>query len=531
MSTIYVGPSATGNDSGSSASNTLGIGSLDKAIQLAGAGGTVVLLSDHGAYNLTSTINLSHGGADGAAVTIVGQDSSGNAANVEFDGTRAATYTAGMAEGNVVFRLTTGANDLNFQHITFNNVGMAFLAAFDVHDIAISNMTANNVEYFFGDYASQSGGTATVSNLSVSNVDVHGFSKGVIRLQYDSHDIAISNVFGDSMHEDGDGIASGVHFDGTAHDATVVGCTMENAIATSATYWNGDGFTAERGNYNLVFQDCTARGNADAGFDIKAVGTVLSGCIAEDNARNFRLWADGSLINCQALDPHKFGGTGGQEQIQVIDGAQVTVTGGVFADSGSATQVVSFDGGGNIAFNGTQVVHADTGTLISGSGTYVLSSADLHTVVSTGTYSTNGASLLAPSTPVVVTTSDPTDTAQAPATDSSGSKGHKTITYSGDVGTGVVANPGLHGAGSSVPIASSTSATPGTGSTTVHVYGGASPAQLLAGLDATDHAAAGAHLAPVLHGLLPELGAASDFDHAHVQLFASLHLHGSDLLF
>ena len=626
MSTIYVGPSASGNGSGSSASNTLSIKSLDKAIQLAGAGGTVVLLSDHGAYNITSTINLAHGGTDGASVNILGEDSSGNAANITINGTRAATYTPGMAAGDTIFRLTTGANDLNFQHITFNNVGMAFLAAYDVHNIAIGNMTANNVQYFMSDYASVSGGTATVSNLSVSNVDVHGFSKGVIRLQYDSHDIAINNVFGDSMHEDGDGIAMGIHFDGTAHNITVSNSTMENALA-SGTYYNGDGFTAEAGVYNLTFQNDVSRGNADAGFDIKATGTKLINCTADDNGRNFRLWSDITLNNCTGLDPHKQGGTsGGQEQIQVLHGSTVTVVGGSFADSGSSTKVVLFDAGGTITFTGTDIVHASTGTLHGGTGTFVIDPTDVHTVAATGTFSTDGATLIASEqTPPPVQPADQAPTGatfsggtiaensaagtlvgtvhgidpdvgdtlsyalsdnaggrflidaktgavtvasgavldyetqssfaiKAVVTDSHGltyvapltvsltdvvetspakggsGKGHKAVTYSGDVGNAEVTNPGFHSTGTSQTVATASAAAPSTSSTTVHVYDTISTPAAIGSMDGLAPDLGTAHAATLDSVGVTGLAGLFDFGAGHFDLGGSTHLHSSDFV-
>jgi serralysin len=622
MSTIYVGPSASGNGSGSSASDALSIKSLDKAIQLAGAGGTVVLLSDHGAYNITSSINLSHGGTDGASVNILGEDSSGHASNITINGTRAATYTPGMSAGDTIFRLTTGANDLNFQHITFNNVGMAFLAASDVHDIAIGNMTANNVQYFMSDYASVSGGTASVSNLSVSNVDVQGFSKGVIRLQYDSHDIKIDNVSGDSMHEDGDGIAMGIHFDGTAHNITVSNSTMENAIA-SGSYYNGDGFTAEAGVYNLTFENDVSRGNADAGFDIKASGTKLIDCTADDNGRNFRLWSNITLNNCVGLDPHKQGGTtGGQEQIQVLHGSTVTVIGGSFSDSGSSTRVVLFDNGGTINFSGSEIVYA--GTLHAGTGTFVIDPTAVSTVASTGIFSTNGASLVSVSqTPVPLQPADQAPTGatftggtiaensaagtlvgtvhgidpdasdtlsytlsdnaggrflidahtgavtvasgavldyetqssfaiKAVVTDSQGltytapltvsltdvaettsshGKGHKAVNYSGSVGLADVANPGFHSSDSTGATQPASATLPGTNSSTVHVYGAGSAAELIPGVDSRNHASSAAHSAALDHVFVPHAVGFVDFDHAHLQLFGGTHLHESDFLY
>ena len=62
MTIVYVSPVGSGSKSGSSVSNALPVTSLDKAIQLAGAGGTVKMLADQGAYTITSGISIAHGG-------------------------------------------------------------------------------------------------------------------------------------------------------------------------------------------------------------------------------------------------------------------------------------------------------------------------------------------------------------------------------------------------------------------------------------------------------------------------------------
>jgi serralysin len=391
MSTIYVSPTGSGTGTGLTAGNALSATQLNKAISLAGPGGTVMMLADQGAYNINGSIAITHGGLVGAPVTVMGVDSAGHAQNIVINGTRPADYAAGNPPGNEIFKLFAGADNLVFENMTFNNVSLAFRACADISNITVQHMTADNVRHFFEDYASGTATTATVSGLTIQDVDVHGFSKAVIRLQYDTHDVVIRDVYGDSEHQDGDGIAMGIHLDDTVHHVSIIDSTMENAIATNNTYWNGDGFTTERGVYDVTFQNCVARGNADGGFDLKSTGTKLIDCIAEDNGRNFRLWGEATLINPTGLDPHKVGGSGGQYQIQILNGAKVTVTGGQFTDSGSSTVVVVNDGGVSITFNGTDFVHADGGKMKEGTAIFGLDPALIHTVTATGTYSTDGA--------------------------------------------------------------------------------------------------------------------------------------------
>ena len=187
---------------------------------------------------------------------------------------------------------------------------------------------------------------------------------------------------------------------------------MLNCMRTGS-YYNGDGFATERGVYDVTFQDDVARGNADGGYDLKSTSTVLINAVSEDNGRNFRLWGDVDLINPTGIDPHRRGGSSGQYQIQLMDGAHVSVTGGWFVDTGSATAVVRRDGTTSLSFSDTHVVYA--GSLISGLG---LDPGLVDPTIATGTYSTNaeiyvGGDVLPPPPPAILTGTSGDDTLQA----------------------------------------------------------------------------------------------------------------------
>lgn len=425
MSNIYVAPLASGNGSGSSAANAMAFSSLNTAIKAAGAGGTVLMLADQGTYRTTGTVTLTAGGTDAAPVTLRGVNSAGVPTDIQITGTRAA-YEKGMTQvGNDVFRLLSGANNLNFEGFDFHNVQTGFRFGADVRNITIQNMEATNVRWFINDVVSGSNTSASVSGLTVRDVVVDGFSRGVITLRYDSNNVLIERVVGDSKYQDGDGLATGVFMDGTVHNVVIRDSTMMNAIATSATgtYWNGDGFTAEERVYNLRFENTRAIGNADGGYDIKASNVVMTNAFSEDNGKNYRFWGQNvELVNPTGIDPHIRGGNSFQAQMWVADGARVSVTGGNFADSGSATRV--FDSSGTLTFNGTNVWYGDGSTLTTGSGISGLASSLVHKVSATGRYSTTGENLFSDTTTVVTvpTVTEPV----APSTSLTG-------TSSGDV--------------------------------------------------------------------------------------------------
>lgn len=363
---------------------------LNTAVDIAGPGGSVLLLADQGKYNAAGTITLTNGGTDAAPVTIKGVASNGSAMDVQIYGTRAPVYSAATAaSGGDVFRLLSGADNLKFEGMDFFNVENAFRVGASIRNLSIQNMEADNIRYFLYDIASGTNSAATISGLTVRDVEVHGFSKGVIRLQYNTNHVTIEDVFGDSEFQDGDGIAMGIHLDGTVHDVLIKDTTMLNAIATGTkgTYWNGDGFATERGVYNVRFENTLAAGNGDGGYDLKSTNTVLVNAVARDNAHNFRLWGEATLINPTGLDPHLRGGSASQMQIQLMTGAHVTVIGGHFDDSGSTTKVVVGASGSVINFDHTEFTYA--GTWNVGGKVLGVDQTLLHHVGATGSYSVN----------------------------------------------------------------------------------------------------------------------------------------------
>lgn len=75
-------------------------------------------------------------------------------------------------------------------------------------------------------------------------------------------------------------------------------------------------------------------------------------------------------------------------------GAKARVTGGSFADSGSATKVVLDHDSGAVTFSNTLFAHAANGSLSYGSNILGLAASIVKDVTATGTHSTNGTALL-----------------------------------------------------------------------------------------------------------------------------------------
>lgn len=336
MATLYVSPTGAGLRDGSSIENAGTLSNLSKFIGQAGPGGQVLLLADQGAYQQSTQLSIYSGGTAGAPVTVRGIDSQGNPMAAEIAGNRSAGWTAGASEGSELFRLLTGADNLVFEDLSIKNVGNgAFRVGADISNLVIRDVNATNVSRFLEDYASGANTTATIDGLTVQNVNVTGYSKGAIRLQYDTCNVVIRNVVGDSQGQNGGLYISGVALDGTAHDVLISHTEMKNSYGNGGAteYWNGDGFSTEKNVHNVRFEDTIASGNTDAGYDLKSDNTVLVRAVSEGNNRNYRLWGQGiSLTDSVSVDPTRSGGNASTAHVWFGQNAEVSIDGLTFSD-------------------------------------------------------------------------------------------------------------------------------------------------------------------------------------------------------
>lgn len=361
MPSLYISPAGSGDKSGSDINNAASISSLNNMIGRAGPGGEVLLLADQGDYNVTGILGITRGGAEGEPVAVRGIDSGGNAMAARFTGSRPADWQAGDASGNELFKLGAGADNLIFRDLQIDNVGTAFRVTADLANLHIEDVDANNVRRFFEDYSSAPSGTATITGLTIRDVDVQGFSRVAIRLQYDTNNVVIDNVTADMAGQTGDDLPAGVHLDGTVHDVTLSRVVMENIQSTAGAYFNGDGFASERGVHDVRFIDTVARGNSDGGYDLKSSGTLIIRALSEENGRNYRLWGEATLIDSVGLNPVLRGGISEQNQLWLDDSANVTVIGGRFDDAGSRTKVISSQG--RLTLQGVEITRSELSTL------------------------------------------------------------------------------------------------------------------------------------------------------------------------
>lgn len=335
MVDYYISPTGSGLQSGAGIRNAATLSQLDLLIDKARPGDRILLLADKGDYNITRSVNLSHGGSAAADILIKGVSSSGADMDATFVSNRAANYSPKALQGQEVFRLLDGANHLRFENMAFEDVKTVFRLAGEIRDITLSHMTAENIDRFVYNFATGDADQASVSGLVIRDVDVVGFAKGVVSLRYDTNNVLIEDVSGDSRHIDGGNFATGIQLEGTVHAVVIKDTQMGNITDTLNDYRNGDGFATEENVYDVAFINTLAYNNTDAGYDLKSSKTTLINAVADGNTRNFRLWAkDTVLENVSGIDPTYHGGMStNPANIWLGANARVTIQDSEFTDA------------------------------------------------------------------------------------------------------------------------------------------------------------------------------------------------------
>ena len=356
----YISPNGSGD--GRSWQQAASLTDLDALIEQSAPGGEILIAGDLGEYNVTGqVISIDSGSTATVPIRIRGVAArSGGNERPLIVGDRTPNWTPGQNNGTEVFRLLEGANHLHFSNINFKNIGNgAFRLGGDLTDITIEDMEANNVRRFVENYVSGGVETASVTDLTIRDINVNGFSKGAIRLQYNTNNVLIEDVFGDSQQQDGDNFAMGVQLKGSVHNVTHRRVTMNNAVQRKdeSQYWNADGFVTDWGTYGITYEDTFASGNTDGGYDLKSKDTLLIRAGAADNKRNFRIWRTATMIDVMSDDPLLRGGIGTTAHIHVLGNeGSLSIQGGTFSGSKGIDNIIfDLDDKGSVIVNGAKI--------------------------------------------------------------------------------------------------------------------------------------------------------------------------------
>lgn len=300
-----------------------------------------------------STLSLAGAGTETDRIQLIGVDTGGG--YPVFQG----TFNVAVVSGGSFLVLPTEAHYWTIKNLTIRNhrFPVSLVQSGTTYErythLLFENIACDSLEDAFRLY--------NASNLTLKNCSAVRFTKKAFRISDYSRDIVLDGCFTDCTGGDPDfparSIPNGFFCDDTGgapiiHDITFVDCTAINTTfpQSSGSYWNGDGFSSERGAYNLLFLRCKAYDNVDGGFDNKAENVTYQDCVASGNKRGFRHWGAGAVMNnCVSVNNYSTGGTGGANGLWVSgNGGSITIsfstfhnaTGGqIYVESGGAATI------------------------------------------------------------------------------------------------------------------------------------------------------------------------------------------------
>ncbi len=228
--------------------------------------------------------------------------------NRSFVGTRPPDATGGAGGEGLRVRSNTLVRRCQFLHLGNGGVRVNVPTV----NLTVEECDAYNMYRFFEDTASVPANPAVLSNFVLRRIVGRGLDHGFSRIRYYSSIGLIEDVaaYGSGQC---DAWCVGFQLSGEAHHVTYRRAEAHGFQETGRAddaYWNGDGFSDERGNWAIRYLSCLATDCTDGGFDLKSAGMYLEGCIARGNKRNFRLWSSGTLQGCRSEEPVSRGGIG-----------------------------------------------------------------------------------------------------------------------------------------------------------------------------------------------------------------------------
>lgn len=225
------------------------------------------------------------------------------------------------AGGEPVYVVRSGAS---YRGVRAREVGNGlFVIREPVRNVTITNVRVDGGYRVIENTAAPDLIAAGCVGLHVRGARATGLERSFARIRYDSRDGVIEDVSASGMLTTGStDLPVGIAFADTAHDFRIERCFMRGFQwkRRDTQYWNGDGFSTERGNKRFLFRQCAAWDNSDGGFDLKSADTLLDDCTSGRNARNFRFWSSIRATRLISLDPIKIGGIGDTNHFTIMAG-------------------------------------------------------------------------------------------------------------------------------------------------------------------------------------------------------------------
>lgn len=226
-----------------------------------------------------------------------------------------------IADGEPVYIVQSGAI---YGGVRASDVGNGlFLIRDPVQNVEIADVEVTGGYRVIENTARSGGPPADCTGLRVRGARASDLRRSFARVRYGSRDGLIADVTASGILTTGaSDLPVGIAFADQASDFTLERCTMRGFQwqRGEREYWNGDGFSTERGNARFLFRQCAAWDNSDGGFDLKSTETLLDDCVSGRNARNYRLWTSMRATRLTSVDPVKIGGIGDTNHFSIMAG-------------------------------------------------------------------------------------------------------------------------------------------------------------------------------------------------------------------
>lgn len=227
-----------------------------------------------------------------------------------FRGTRPAGGTG--PDGGTALAAKSDTLIRNCRFLDLGNGAIRVLHS-NTQNFSIEDCEVNNMYRFIENWSwNHPNVPAPLHYFTLRRITARGLERNFLRIRYGSTRGVIEDVV---AHGSGKcaNYCVGFALDDEASDIVyrrVEAHGFSETQRAANRYWNGDGFSDERGNRLIRYHSCVATGCSDGGFDVKSAGVLLEDCRASANKRNFRLWNTGTLRSCRSENPVKNGGTG-----------------------------------------------------------------------------------------------------------------------------------------------------------------------------------------------------------------------------
>ncbi len=213
----------------------------------------------------------------------------------------------GSGEG---LRAQSGLIIRNSKFLNLGNGAIRVNVATD--GLVVEQTEGRNLYRFLENTASNRSIPASLTNFTLRRITGSDIRRAMTRIRYGSRDGLIEDVIARASGST-ERYCAGFVLDDEAREIIYRRCEAHGFVErnrSSNDYWNGDGFSDERGNEEIQYLACIATGSSDGGFDLKSTNVRLADCVAKDNKRNFRLWGSGLAENCRSEHPRSHGGSG-----------------------------------------------------------------------------------------------------------------------------------------------------------------------------------------------------------------------------